>query len=691
MNSGSTDPSRREWTWETDAVGQFIYCGGRCEELLGYSASELLNLSVFDLAVPRETGPFADLVLQRSAFRLMKNAIRHRDGQVLEVVTEGEPVFNRAGRYLGIRATTYGRSDPADRPLQPSAGEGEYLELCGHLVGAAREAMIVVDDAFGIVMLNPSAERIFGYAAADLMSRSIQDLLPAARRQAHWSYMQDFARSGATARKMGQAMEVTGVKANGTEVLLEASIASVRVRGRQLFSVTLEDLSERKRLQERLSQLAEIDPLTNLPNRRSFLERLRETLQAGHNASIPVAVFVIDLDRFKNINDTLGHHVGDEILAKIAERLRLDWESKMTLARLGGDEFAAIVMDAGTPAEREALARRIRASVTGPVLCEVHDVNLTASIGISCFPADGDDEQVLLRNAEIAMYSAKGRGRNEVCQYAPRINPHSRDRLALESALRRAVDRADFELHFQPKIDLKRRRIVAVEALVRWRRGPDNLVYPGDFIGVAEETGLIYPITEWVLDSACRSAAAWARQAGRTLPVAVNLSALHFDHGNLVEDIGAILQRTQADPRMLEIELTESAMMANSELTSRALRELHAMGMTISIDDFGTGYSSLAYLSQLLLNSLKIDRSFVHGIDRSASQRAIVKAIIALAHNLNLRVIAEGIESAAQLDFLLAHGCDEGQGFYFSRAVPEAELLKLLGRQDVDAAGAGPA
>ncbi len=554
----------------------------------------------------------------------------------------------------------------------------DAMEMLSHLVASAREAMIVVDEDFRIVLLNPSVERIFGYPAAQLIHQPLGMLLPAARRQAHEAHLRHFSVTGHTVRNMGQAMEVCGLRANGEEFPLDASIGTLRLQDRRLHSVMIEDLAERKRLQERVSQLTHRDPITDLPNRWHFLEQLRLDIDSARLAGQPLAVFVIDLDRFKVINDTLGHQLGDQILKQIAERLSGCCGPELVLARMGGDEFALIVPAVDSAERLAALAKNALAMIEAPLQAQGTELSLTASIGVSRYPIDGDDEHALLRHAEIAMYDTKGRGRNGVGFYVREANHNSPERLQLETALRRAIERGELELHFQPLLQLGSGHIIGVEALLRWHREGHGWIAPGVFIPLAEETGLIYPITDWVLERACQCAASWKGLGLHPLRIAVNLSALHLGQSRLVDDFGNILQRTGADARWLDIELTESAVMSNATQAIEILQALREMGVTVSVDDFGTGYSSLAYLGRLPLNALKIDMSFVRGLEGNASHRAIVKAIIGLAHNLDLSVVAEGIENRAQLAFLVTHQCDEGQGFLFSKPLPESDLLVLL-------------
>jgi diguanylate cyclase (GGDEF)-like protein/PAS domain S-box-containing protein len=438
------------------------------------------------------------------------------------------------------------------------------------------------------------------------------------------------------------------------------------------------DITTRKLTEQRVYHVAQHDVLTGLPNRSLLQDRLDQAVAYATRSRFPVWVMMIDLDRFKYVNDSMGHKAGDVLLVTVAARLRASLRDSDTVARLSGDEFVIILSEhAGEPLSRE-IVQRVMDAVARPVMLGTKEFMVTCSIGVAVYPSEGTEADNLIEHADIAMYSAKKQGRNNFQFYTPAMNEESLERVRIESALRNALERDELVLYYQPQVDLASGQVVGMEALVRWNHPELGMVPPGRFISVAEETGLIVPIGAWVMRTACAQNKAWQEAGLGRLRVAVNLSARQFGDPDLIAGIEAVLKDTALAPDCLEIELTESLFMSEVTPAVDLLHRMKALGVNLSIDDFGTGYSSLSYLSRFPIDVLKIDRSFVADILDDVNDAAIVTSIIALAHNLKLSVIAEGVETVEQLDYLRSQGCDEMQGYYFSRPLPAPEFEQLL-------------
>jgi diguanylate cyclase (GGDEF)-like protein/PAS domain S-box-containing protein len=441
------------------------------------------------------------------------------------------------------------------------------------------------------------------------------------------------------------------------------------------------DITDRKQSEQRIHHVAQHDVLTGLPNRSLLQDRLGQAVAYSIRCGHPVWVMLIDLDRFKFVNDSMGHKAGDVLLMTVAARLRSALRDTDTVARLSGDEFVVILTEHEDQCLSADIVQRLMDSVAQPVMLGSKEFFVTCSIGVAVYPTDGAPAENLIEHADIAMYRAKKLGRNNFQFYTPAMNEEAMERVRIESALRNALERNEFVLHYQPQVDLASGEIVGMEALIRWQHPEMGMVAPSRFIGVAEETGLIVQIGAWVMRTACLQNRAWQQDGLGKLRVAVNLSARQFGAPNLIEEIRNVLAETGLAPACLEIELTESLFMSDVALAVELLHSMKGLGVNLSIDDFGTGYSSLSYLSRFPIDVLKIDRSFVAEITRDSNDAAIVASIIALAHNLKLAVIAEGVETEEQLDYLRRHGCDEMQGYYFSRPLPADEFEQLLRQQ----------
>jgi len=447
------------------------------------------------------------------------------------------------------------------------------------------------------------------------------------------------------------------------------------------------DISERKRTEEQIRRLAYCDSLTGIPNRQAFLETLERELHRSKVGNKKFAVLFMDLDAFKRINDTLGHNVGDSLLKVVSERLRETTrptdlvsrgEQSNNLARLGGDEFTILIPDLERVDHALNVAHRVKEAMRRPFLIDGNEIFCTASIGISLFPEDGDDCDSLLKFADTAMYHAKNCGKNNAKLYSSSLTMQIMSHVKLEVGLRRALKNQELYLLYQPQIDVASGDIVAVEALVRWRHPERGLISPNEFIPLAEDTGLIVPIGEWVLRTACHQARSWQHSVGRSIRMAVNLSAKQFKDDNLSQIVQSALHDSGLDPTLLELELTEGTLMDDARATMATMEQLRAIGVQLSIDDFGTGYSSMNYLKRFDVRALKIDKSFISGLPQDAENAAITRAIIAMAHGLKMVVVAEGVETNAQLELLQEYGCDMVQGFHLGHPSPHEMIAEML-------------
>ena len=468
--------------------------------------------------------------------------------------------------------------------------------------------------------------------------------------------------------------------ADGTEIPVSQVITAHKGPNGTIrfFSTIARDIRDRKAYEERLQYFANYDPLTGLPNRSLLGDRALQGIAHAKRAGRPTALLVMNLDRFKLVNESYSHGAGDTLLRMVADRLRGAVREGDTVARLGADAFAVLATDLARPDDVSAVARKIREAMHAPFWLEARDLHVTVSIGASIYPRDGEEFDILLRNADAAMHRVKAEGRNGFQFYAAAMTRQATDRVELENELRLALGKNELEIHYQPQVVLANGRIVGVEALMRWNHRGRGWIPPGQFIPIAEDSDLIHPLGEFALAEGCRRIRAWNDAGFASLRLAVNVSAQQFRSAGFVEAVGRALRAAELEPACLELELTESVLVENREEAADILKRLKALGVQIAVDDFGTGYSSLSYLSRLPIDCLKIDRSFVSRVHEKGHDAAITQAVISLAHSLAVRVIAEGIETAEQLEFLRTHRCDQGQGYLFSPAVDPEAMAKLL-------------
>lgn len=557
----------------------------------------------------------------------------------------------------------------------------QRLELWAKVFEASSEGIIIMDGQQRVLSVNKAYCRATAYEFYEVMGEHLGMLLGSASGDA------DAALTGEISRAIGTRNEWHGEvqlrKRSGEAYPAWLMISAVRESGRQAqvshFIGIAIDITDRKRTEARVQFLARHDVLTELPNRAMCVETLKAALQQAQASQECLAVLFIDLDRFKVINDTLGHHVGDGLLRSVAQRLQQAVRSGDMVSRLGGDEFVVILRDIKNADQaRWQVEQRLIPLVGQSHHVEGHELRVSCSVGISIYPTDGQDLDELMRRADAAMYDAKASGRDAARVFDPSIDWAIRERQSLEQHLRLALERDEFSLHYQPRLSVGSRKMVGVEALIRWHSPDLGQVSPARFIPVAEESGLIHPIGRWVLDEACRQCADWQAQGIVDLVVSINLSAAQLADTGLVQLVGDMLEKHGCDPTRLELEITESHLMADAATATERLTAIKALGLQVSIDDFGTGYSSLAYLNRFPVDKLKIDQSFVRDMLDDPANMAIVRATVALGHTLGLSIVAEGVELLAQAEQLAQLGCDELQGFYFSHPLTAQALMQWL-------------
>ncbi|HEY0489672.1 MAG TPA: EAL domain-containing protein [Telluria sp.] len=539
---------------------------------------------------------------------------------------------------------------------------------------ATGDAIFLIDRAINsFVDVNATACRMLGYERPEFLATGATGLHVEVR-----SRLRDLLGKLEGGEHAEAMAELIVERRDGSTVSVEVQRRTLRSGSNWILVAVARDITERKHAQEQLVQLAHFDTLTGLPNRSKFLDKLTAALQHAEENHWAVGVLFLDIDRFKTVNDTLGHPIGDELLRQFSTRLVNSVRPRDSVGRFGGDEFAAIMVLPDGPQTAIPVIDKIREALRRPFDLHGHEATVTASIGITIYPDDGEDAQTLIKYADTAMYRAKEAGRDAFRFFTAEMNAQSMARLEMENALRRAIDHGEFVLHYQPKVHIASRRISGAEALIRWNRPGHGMVSPALFVPILEETGLIVRVGNWVLNEACRQIGAWGASKVGPVRLSVNVSGIQFFAGGLEAEVLNAIREHGISPELLELELTESSLMSNAEDTIAVLRNLKALGIEISIDDFGTGYSSLAYLKRFPIDKLKIDIAFVREVTSNPDDAAIVLAIINMAHSMKLDVVAEGVETEAQLSYLRRHGCDEMQGYYFSRPVPAAEFERML-------------
>ncbi len=636
-----------------DARPDLILTDWCLPQFSGLKVLELLNDRDNDIPVVVVSGSIGEEIaidaLQKGAFDYVLKDRPARLGAAIRHALEEKELRDERKRYL------------------------EKLRLADQVFESTGEGIIVTDIDANIVAVNPSFEQITGYTKVEVLGKNPRILK--SNHQDRSFFFEMWNTLLGTGHWRG---EVWNRRKNG-EVYPEWLTISAVKNSEGItthFVGVFNDISSVKEAQAQLDFLAHHDALTRLPNRTLFRDRLGHALIHAQRENNNLAVLFLDLDRFKTINDTLGHPVGDDLLKQAAERMQQAIRADDTLARLGGDEFVLLLEDDSTAHHAVIVAHKLLQIFNRPMFIEDHALTVTASIGIALFPHDGKDVDTLLKHADLAMYQAKQQGRNTYQFFSSGLTTGAFERLIMENALRGAVARNELLLYYQPQINLIDRTLAGVEALVRWQHAELGMVSPGQFIPLAEDMGIIGDIGEWVLNEAVRQMAEWQAQGFDVSRVSVNLSMQQIDREDLAGQVSAALERVSVPAKHLELEVTESMIMRQPEQAMRILDNLRQQGISLSIDDFGTGYSSLAYLKNLPLDRLKIDQSFVQDIGRDEHGEAIVRVIISLARNLGLEAVAEGVESEEQAQFLEREGCNIAQGYLFARPMPADELTR---------------
>jgi len=640
--------------------GLVVFANMACEKLVGVASPDLLWSTEFaafihpeDLPLwrRREKALFEGHALGRCEIRLLGT-----NGRVIRAELAQHLIERSEGTAMQVTL----RDVTARHAITNRLKESESLYK--GLASVAFDGVAV--HKYGILLqTNHSFDQIFGYTEEGTVGASIYELIAEEQR--------DYLRQE---MENGRVLELEGLHKDGHRIQVEAHTLSCMFLGEMAHVTALREITERKNAEQAMRHQAYFDGLTGLPNRQLFFDRLSVAIEQASRENRLLAVLFLDLDRFKNVNDSLGHNVGDLLLFDAADRLGDCLRKSDTVSRLGGDEFTVLLSEIASPEDAALVAEKIIQSINQPYLLQEQSINIGVSVGIAIYPEHGHNADDLIKNADTAMYQAKDNGRNTYVVYNSGSDG-SRDKLGLESQLRQAIENQEFVVYYQPKISLATGLLHGAEALVRWQHPTRGLVPPDEFIPLAEETRLIVPLGEWVLAESCRQAKRWE---DADVKISVNLSPWQLHKPDLIQRVDKVLAATGVNPNHIELEITETTAMKNPGLTLTVLRELSSRGLSISLDDFGKGYSSLNYLKQFPVNTIKIDMSFIRDVLTEPKDSAIVRAIILLAQNLNMQVLAEGVETQAQAEFLRQEGCDLAQGYYYSRPVTAAAFEALM-------------
>lgn len=661
----------RVGSWELDLRDDRLQCSEEVVRILGSPAEWKPSYAAFLEMIHPADRERLERALDQARIAGGSCRLEHRlqltDGKVRIVFHQAESEGDESGRAVMMRGVL---QDITERRLAE-----EKILLAGKVFENSGEAIMITDTDANILDINRAFTHIYGYEREEILGNNPRVLKSGRHEPVFYEEMWE-----RLLREGEWQGEIWDRRKNGEIFPKWMSINAVYdEQGKTSHYVAIAtDITKVKQTEERLYRLAHYDPLTDLPNRNLFHDRLDQGLKQARRSGRQLALLFLDIDRFKTINDTLGHGPGDQLLLLVAQRLTGVLRECDTVSRLGGDEFTIILPDTDTATGVALVAQNILETLSLPFTLEAQEIFISVSIGISLFPSNGQETGTLLKNADIAMYHAKESGRNTYRFYSQEIDRMTAEQLGLENDLRRALERGELRIHYQPQIEIATGLVCGMEALVRWQHPTRGLVSPGEFIPLAEEAGLIEAIDLWVLRTACRQSVEWRRDGLPPLCLAVNISPRYFLRSDLVAKVSEVLRETGIDPTLLELEITEGTLIQGVEQTAQTLMVLKGLGVKVAVDDFGTGYSSLSYLNRLPIDKLKIDQSFLRG--PAKDNAAIISAVIAMAHSLGFQVLAEGVENQEALDFLLKKECDMFQGYFFSRPLAHDDFSALVRR-----------
>lgn len=671
----------------SDALGECVYTNAAYHKISGLDFEQALGTKWSTAVHPddrqRIVIEWRDAVRGHEAFQTEVRFLR-QDGRV--VWTR----LNAAAMQDGT--TSRGRVQIVEDISERKAGDIELEQAKQSLfeekeraqvtLNSIGDAVLSTDISGNVTYLNHVAEAMTGWSLAEAEGQPLADVFRIIDGKTRQPALDPAQRAIAENMTVELASDSVLIRRDGFESAIEDSSAPIHNRDGRVSGavIVFHDVSASRAMAQKMSHLAQHDFLTGLPNRLLLTERFSRAVGQAQRHHKQVALLFVDLDYFKNINDSLGHVIGDQLLQSVAERLVQCVRNTDTVCRQGGDEFVILLTEIERQQDAAQVAEKLLAALVVPHSIEGNELHITLSIGISIYPDDGITADAVMQNADTAMYYAKANGRNNYQFFTADMNTRAVQRLFVENSLRRALKQNEFELNYQPKIDIASGRMTSAEALIRWHDPDLGIIYPGQFVPIAEECGLIVPVGRWVLREACRQVKEWLDAGLEAVPVSVNISAVEFRHINFLEGVALIIKETGVPPSYLELELTESILMHEAEASAKVLEGLKAMGVHLAIDDFGTGYSSLSYLNRFPIDTLKIDQSFVRNVATNTDDAAIVSAVIGMGKSLKQRVVAEGVETPAQLEFLRQQLCDEGQGFLFSYPVSAKVFAELLGK-----------